>query len=109
MVPTNSKKGNLTMSAKEKFAAIETYLKKHFPDSTIEQKHDFGRDAQSFKVHLPNRTLLLKIGDELTEDNSLEKIFHLFDLWALAEVLRKETELGVLVTRNGLETFHRDA
>lgn len=95
------------MSAIEKFEAIEGYLKKHFPDSTIEQKHDFDRGAQSFKVHLSDRTLLLKVGGELTEDNSLEEILRLFDLWTLAEVLGKETELGVLATRRGLETFRR--
>lgn len=95
------------MSAKKKFEAIESYLKKHFPGSTIEQKDDFDRRAQTFKVHLTNSTLLLKVGGELTEDNTLEEILRLFDLWALADILGKETELGVLATRHGLETFRR--
>ena len=95
------------MSAKEKFGLIESYLKRKFPESTIEQKHDFDRGAQSFKVHLSDRTLFLKVGGEFTEDNSTEEILRLFDLWALAEVLGKETELGVLVTQRGLETFRR--
>lgn len=75
--------------------------------STIEQKQDFDRGAQSFKVHLSDRTLLLKVGGELTEDNRIEEILRLFDLWALAKVLEKEAELGVLATRRGLETFRR--
>ena len=95
------------MSAIEKYAVIESYLKRKFPDSTIEQKHDFDRGAQSFKVHLVDRTLLLKVGGEFTEDNSIEEIVRQFDLWALAEILEKETELGVLATQRGLETFRR--
>ena len=95
------------MSAKEKFGLIESYLKRKFPESTIEQNHDFDRGAQSFKVHLSDRTLFLKVGGEFTEDNSTEEILRLFDLWALAEVLGKETELGVLATQRGHETFRR--
>jgi hypothetical protein len=95
------------MSAKKKFEAIESYLKKHFPDSTIKQKDDFDRGAQTFKVQLTDSTLLLKVGGELTEDYTLEEILRLFDQWTLADLLRKETELGVLVTRRGLETFRR--
>ncbi len=95
------------MSAKDMFVVIESYLKRKFPEATIEQKHDFDRDAQSFKVHLSDHTLLLKVGGEFTEDNSTEEILHLFDLWALAEVLGKETELGVLATQRGLQTFRR--
>ena len=45
------------MSAKEKYAVIESYLKGKFPNSTIEQKHDFDRGAQSFKVHLADRNV----------------------------------------------------
>jgi hypothetical protein len=74
----------------------------------VEQKHDFDRGAQSFKVHLSGRTLLLKVGDEFIEDNSVAEILRQFDLWSLAELLGKGTELAVLVTRHGLETFDRD-
>lgn len=95
------------MSAKDKVTVIASYLKAKFPDSTIEQKHDFDQGAQSFKVDLADRTLLLKVGDEFTEDNSIEEIIRLFDLWALPEILEKETELGVLATQRGLETFSR--
>lgn len=95
------------MTAAEKYALIENYLRKNFPDSEIEQQHDFNRGAQSFKVHLSGRTLLLKVGGEFTEDNSIEEIIRHFDLWALADILGKETELGVLATQRGLETFRR--
>lgn len=91
----------------EKHAAINTYLAEKFPNCDIEQKHDFDRGAQTFKVHVADGTLLLKVGDEFVEDNSTPEILRLFNLWGLAEVLGKEKELGVLVSQRGLESFRR--
>lgn len=95
------------MSTKEKYEVIEDYLRKKFPDSTIEKKDDFNRGAQSFKVHLSDCTLLLKVGREFIEDNNIAEIISLFDLWALAEILEKSPELLVLVTHRGVEAFRR--
>lgn len=91
----------------QKHAAITTYLSEKFPDCLIEQKHDSNRKAQSFKVHVIGTTLLLKVGDEFVGDNDIPKILHLFNHWALAEILGKEKELGVLVSHDGLELFSR--
>ena len=95
------------MSANEKYSAIDGYLREYFKGSDVEQKHDFDRGAQSFKVHLSGHTFLLKVGDEFIEDNAVAEILRQFGLWSIAEVLGKETELGVIVTRHGLETFDR--
>jgi hypothetical protein len=91
----------------EKKATIRAYLSSHFPNATIEEKHDFDVGAQAFKLHVSGGTLLLKVGDEFAEDNSASEILRLFNLWSLAEILGKEQELGVLATGRGLETFLR--
>jgi len=91
----------------EKHAAINKYLAEKFPGRDIEQKHDFDRGTQTFKLHVTDGTLLLKVGDEFIEDNSAPEILRLFNLWGLAEVLGKEKELGVLVSQRGLESFPR--
>ena len=91
----------------EKHAAIGKYLAEKFPGCSIEQRHDFDRGAQTFKVHVADDTLLLKVGDEFVADNSKPEIFRLFNLWNLAEVLGGEKELGVLVSQRGLESFRR--
>lgn len=92
----------------EKHAAINQYLTEKFSDCKIEQRHDFDRGAQIFKVHIPDDTLLLKVGDEFIDDNGTAEILRQFNLWALAEVLSKEKEFGVLVSQRGLESFRRD-
>ncbi|HEU0220368.1 MAG TPA: hypothetical protein VFQ98_06150 [Gallionella sp.] len=91
----------------EKHADINKYLAERFPGCNIEQKYDFYRGAQTYKVHISDNTFLLKVGDEFIDDNGTPEILRLFNLWGLAEVLGKEKELGVLVSQRGLETFRR--
>ena len=95
------------MSVEDKKAAIYAYLCEKFPNSEVEQKYDFNLGAQAFKIRLRDRVLLLKVGDEFVEDNAIAEILRQFNLWSLAEILGKETELGVLATQRGLETFRR--
>jgi hypothetical protein len=91
----------------EKHAAITKYLADNFPDCKIEQKYDFDRGAQTFKISMSKDALLLKVADEFVEDNGTPEILRLFGLWHLPEVLCKEKKLGVLVTQQGLELFRR--
>ena len=92
----------------QKYAVITAYLAEKFSGCPIEQKHDSSRMAQSFKIHVIDTTLLLKVSDEFVGDNDIPKILHLLNLWALAEILGKEKELGVLVSQGGLELFPRE-
>jgi hypothetical protein len=91
----------------EKHAAIAQYLSESFTDCEIEQKPDFDRGAQSFKVHAPKATLLLKVGNEFLDDNDTAAILRLFKTWAIEEILAKEKELGVVVSQRGPELFKR--
>lgn len=96
----------LTMHG-EKHAAIISYLAENFQGCKIEQRHDFDREAQTFKISVPNDTLLLKVADEFVGDNNTPEILRLFNLWCLPEALGQEKEHGVLVTQRGLELFRR--
>lgn len=51
----------------EKYAAIKGYLAEKFPGGEIEQKHDFDRGAQSFKLHI-------------VDDSSTPEILRLFSI-----------------------------
>jgi len=92
----------------EKHVAIDKYLAENFPGCDIEQKYDFDCRAQTFKVHIADGTLLLKVADEFVEDNVTPEILRLFNLWGLAKMLGKEKKLGVLVSQHGLEAFRCD-
>ena len=91
----------------EKHAAIAKYLSESFTGCEIEQKSDFDRDAQSFKVHVPKATLLLKVGNNFLDDNDTAEILRLLKSWAIEEILGKEKDLGVVVSQRGPELFKR--
>jgi len=95
------------MSA-EKYTAIKQYLAEHFPGCEIEERHDFDRGAQSFKIQVAGTTLLLKVGDEFVGDNDIAEIIRIFELGSIAEILGKGKNLGVLVTQRGVEPFNRE-
>lgn len=89
----------------EKSAAITQYLNENFPNCKIEQKHDFDRGAQTFKIYLPNHPLMLKVADEFLGDNDTAEILRLLKVFAVADVLISEKELGVMIYQKGTELF----
>lgn len=44
-----------------KLDAVRTYLNVEFPGSQIEEKYDFDRTAQTFKIRVDRDVLLLKV------------------------------------------------
>jgi hypothetical protein len=91
----------------DRIELVRVYLTREFCGATIEHKHDFDRDTETFKVSFKGDTALLKVGGEFLDDNGEEEILRLFNLWALSAILAKEKTLGVLVTQAGLSTFER--
>jgi hypothetical protein len=87
--------------------AVKSYLSGQFTGRYIEHQADFDRDAQSFKVHLEDGMLLMKVSDELLRDNTPSAIRALFEdaavgghLWRL-----KGTDRGLLVSSAGFSEF----
>lgn len=81
-------------------------------DVRIEQKYDFNHDVQTFKVYvfeldLADGSRLLKVDKDFIDDNSIGDILSRFDQWKLGETLMRQKQLGILASRNGLETFVR--
>ncbi|HEY0824007.1 MAG TPA: hypothetical protein VGD76_09500 [Ramlibacter sp.] len=94
---------------KKKIDAVKRYLSDQFTGRYIEHQADFDRNAQTFKVHLQEGTLLLKVSDELLRDNTPSDIrLRLEDaavgglLWGL-----KGTDRGLLVASTGATEFPR--
>lgn len=91
----------------EKVQVVHGYLAQAFGNATIEYKHDFDLDAESFKVFWKGDVALLKVAGEFLDDNGEGEIHQFLNLCGLSDVLAKEKELGVLVTQDGLRTFER--
>ena len=90
-----------------KYTAIRRYLSENFPDCDIEQRNDFDRHAQSFRIGAHEGDLLLKVSDEFVEDNEVSEILKLMSKWSLAEALRNDGGKGVLFSQHGIELFAR--
>ncbi len=94
----------------KKCDAIGKYLSAKLGDAAIARHHDEGRLAQTFKVRMKHEPVsrLLKVSDELIDDNDISVILSRFDQWGLADRLRNEEQRGVIATHNGLARFDRD-
>ena len=92
----------------EKLVFIREYLAKKFAGCDIEHREDFIRSSQSFKIYASGGPLLLKVSDEFIDDNPIEEIDRLFDLFGIPGVLAENTELGVMLTQQGIGFFNRD-
>jgi len=87
----------------EKHRAIEGYLGEHFPDAEIVQS-SVGLD-RGYKIFQDGQTYILKVTLQYLMDNSLEKILSDFQNFDIAKLLRESTDVGILVTRQGVSSF----
>ena len=55
---------------KKKIDAVKSYLSRQFTGRYIEHQADFDGNAQCFRVHLEEGTLVLKLSDEVLRGNS---------------------------------------
>jgi len=90
-----------------KIQEIINYLSNEFPDSEIINENDFSSDSELFKVKNIKGFYLLKVGDELFDDNEASEILQLFNSWNVPIALKENSTLGVLTTRTGIEIFER--
>ena len=86
----------------EKIQAIKDYLSKHFPNCAYEDKHDFSRGAQTFKVETDIGNLLAIFSEEFIDDNDSITILNKLDQWKLSDQLRDNPSALILVTNHGI-------
>ncbi len=93
------------MNIDKKVVAISSYLCESITNSAMEQKFDFCRRAQSWKINFHDRVALLKISNEFIYDNDVVEIVNKFELWCLIEKIMSETRFGILVSDCGISYF----
>lgn len=91
----------------QKLKAVRTYLEKEFPGSTIEEKYDFDRGAQTFRIRVEKELLLLKVGEEFVEDNGEPEITAHLRRWDVGNLLRENSTLGIFVGNRAPVAFSR--
>lgn len=91
----------------KKLDIIRKYLANQFSGCAVEEKYDFDRCAQTFKIHVGRESLLLKVGENFFGDNDEKKIVDCLEEWKVANILRENKGLGIFVGNGGLKTFNR--
>jgi len=89
----------------DKCDAIEAYLKQEFPASNVEQANI--SDNQNYRIPTESGLLMLRVGREFIDDNSIEEIINKLSSWKVPELLAQHSEMGILVTDSGPSTYQR--
>lgn len=90
-----------------KLDIVRNYLSSAFPGDSVEEKYDFDRCAQTFKIHHNNESLLLKVDENFLSDNNEDEIFTVLDNQEISKLLKDNKELGVFVGNLGTNIFKR--
>lgn len=93
----------------EMIATIERYLTANVQGTTaIEHRLDFDLGAETFKVAIGRRTLLLKVSEVFAEDHSADEVATRLEQWRIADLLANHGDLCVVVTSDGATLQPRD-
>lgn len=90
-----------------KLTVVRSYLGDEFAGSTIDEKYDFDRGAQTFRVRVGKDLLLLKVDEEFLSDNNEAQIRAHLEKWQVVNLLRENKELGIFVGNNAPIAFSR--
>lgn len=90
-----------------KLNAVRSYLKREFAGATIDEKYDFDRGAQTFRVRIDKDLFLVKVGEEFLSDNNVAAIQAHLEKWQIADLLRENKDLGIFVGNNAPIAFSR--
>lgn len=85
----------------EKIELINEYLRQHLRSRNVEHKRDFDLKAEAFKIYVADEILLLKVSDELLNDNELAGIATMFVQWNVANLLQANANRTLLLTNTG--------
>ena len=94
----------------DKIQSIRDYLLKHFPNCAQEDKYDFSRMVQIFRIKTEDEILLALFSEEFVDDNDSNAILNKIDKWNLTNQLRDNPSALVIVTNHGIrfESKHWD-
>jgi hypothetical protein len=84
-----------------KLDVVRDYFHKKFPGRGITEKHDFDLGAQTFMIARDTGSLLVKIRQNLIENNDTNQIREMLDKWDIVDILKQHPEVEMLVISGG--------
>ena len=85
-----------------KFNVIRNYLSTEFPNYTIDDRHDFGSVAQTFRLTTEDEIHLVTFSRGFLDDNSPSKIADILEVSSLSKYFQQEGIARVVVTNSGI-------
>ncbi len=90
-----------------KLSVVREYLNNAFPGAKIDEKYDFDRDAQTFRIRMGKDLQLLKVGREFFSDNNEADAKAHLDNWEVASLLQANKECGIFIGGSAPFSFNR--
>jgi len=90
-----------------KLNVVPSYLSGEFQGATIDEKYDFDRGAQTFRIRIARDLLLLKVGEEFLSDSNEEQVRSHLENWKVASMLRENKDLGIFIGNSAPFSFNR--
>lgn len=81
-----------------KLNAVRNYLEANFADYEIEDRYDFDRDAQTFRLIKEKKFCLVTVSSEFLEDHSIDEILIWFDRYSLVKNIQQRNKTRFIVT-----------
>ena len=84
-----------------KLDVVRDYFHKSFPGRKITEKHDFDLGVQIFMIARDSGSLLVKIRQNLIDNNDTNQIRDMLDKWDIVDILKQHPEVEMLVISGG--------
>ena len=91
----------------DKIKSIKDYLLQNFPSCTIDNKYDFSRVAQTYRIKTLSGILLVTFSKEFIDDNDTKDILKKLSNWNLIDLLRDSYSSLIVVTNHGIRIESR--
>lgn len=94
------------LDSDDKIGTVRNYLKSEFPGYTIEDRYDFDRIAQTFRIY-NGRTLLVTVSRAFIDDHSVSEIKNILERSHLSNYFQQEGVGRVIVANSGIKLENR--
>ena len=88
--------------SEKKFNVIRNYLSTEFPNYAIDDRHDFDRIAQTFRLTTEEKIHLVTFSRGFLDNNSPSQIADILEKSSLSKHFQQEGIARVVVTNSGI-------
>ncbi len=92
------------MFPKEKLNVIANYLKAEFPGCDLDDRYEFERIAQTFRLDDGKKTYLVTVSRAFIDDHTPSKISKILESFQVRKYFNGDKISRVIITNKGIKT-----